>query len=37
MWWGHQQFEESEPDLMIFAKGIASGYPFAGRAKGLER
>jgi len=31
-WWGHQQFEESKPDLMIFAKGIASGYPFAGVA-----
>lgn len=31
-WWGHQHFEASTPDLLIFAKGIASGYPFAGVA-----
>jgi 4-aminobutyrate aminotransferase-like enzyme len=31
-WWGHQQFDngDMQPDLMIFAKGIASGYPLAG-------
>ena len=33
-WWGHQQVaqEEVQPDIMIFAKGIASGFPFAGLA-----
>lgn len=31
-WWGHQHVsgEHVEPDIMIFAKGIASGFPFAG-------
>lgn len=36
-WWGHQHWldsvaKEAAPDLLIFAKGIASGYPFAGVA-----
>lgn len=31
-WWGHQHFEGAAPDIMVFAKGIASGYPFAGLA-----
>ena len=31
-WWGHQNFEPIVPDIMLFAKGIASGYPFAGMA-----
>jgi adenosylmethionine-8-amino-7-oxononanoate aminotransferase len=35
-WWGHQQVtseaENVQPDIMIFAKGIASGFPFAGLA-----
>ena len=35
-WWGHQQVtseaEGVQPDIMIFAKGIASGFPFAGLA-----
>ena len=33
-WWGHQHVsgEAVEPDIMIFAKGIASGFPFAGEA-----
>ena len=33
-WWGHQQVaqEDVQPDIMIFAKGIASGFPFAGLA-----
>lgn len=31
-WWGHQHLMEGNPDIMIFAKGIASGYPFAGLA-----
>lgn len=31
-WWAHSQFEESMPDIMVFAKGICSGYPFAGLA-----
>jgi hypothetical protein len=29
-WWGHQHFDGMDPDMVIFAKGIASGYPFAG-------
>ena len=29
-WWGHQQLTEAQPDLLLFAKGIASGFPFAG-------
>ncbi|KAJ9511499.1 hypothetical protein QJQ45_029840 [Haematococcus lacustris] len=33
-WWGHSQFDEGgmRPDMMVFAKGIASGYPLAGLA-----
>ena len=31
-WWGHQHFEDAKPDIMLFAKGIGSGYPFAGIA-----
>ena len=33
-WWGHQHVvdEAVQPDLMIFAKGIASGFPLAGLA-----
>lgn len=36
-WWSHQQLHGTDeqvvqPDIMIFAKGIASGYPFAGLA-----
>ena len=33
-WWGHQHVvdQEVQPDLMIFAKGIASGFPLAGLA-----
>ncbi|KAF8061932.1 davT [Scenedesmus sp. PABB004] len=31
-WWGHQQFDGADPDMVIFAKGIASGYPMAGVA-----
>ncbi len=31
-WWGHQHFEDAAPDIMLFAKGIGSGYPFAGIA-----
>ncbi|CAL8464182.1 g3717 [Coccomyxa elongata] len=33
-WWGHQHVSGTaiEPDIMIFAKGIASGFPFAGLA-----
>jgi 4-aminobutyrate aminotransferase len=33
-WWGHQHFDEEamQPDLMVFAKGVASGYPMAGVA-----
>eukprot|EP01025_Chloroclados_australasicus_P031558 TRINITY_DN3187_c1_g1_i1.p1 TRINITY_DN3187_c1_g1~~TRINITY_DN3187_c1_g1_i1.p1 ORF type:complete len:341 (+),score=47.99 TRINITY_DN3187_c1_g1_i1:85-1023(+) len=35
-WWGYQHFEEEgesiDPDILIFAKGIASGFPFAGLA-----
>lgn len=29
-WWGHQHFDGGEPDVLLFAKGIASGYPFSG-------
>lgn len=31
-WWGHTQFDGGhvQPDLLVFAKGIASGYPLAG-------
>ncbi len=31
-WWGHQHFDGAHPDIMLFAKGIGSGYPFAGMA-----
>jgi len=33
-WWGYQQFDDGamQPDLLVFAKGIASGYPLAGVA-----
>lgn len=36
-WWGHEHWmdssqREASPDLLVFAKGIASGYPFAGVA-----
>lgn len=31
-WWGHQSVSSVEPDILIFAKGIASGFPFAGLA-----
>lgn len=29
-WWGHQDLTEAQPDMLMFAKGIASGFPFAG-------
>ena len=31
-WWGHQTLTDVQPDVLIFAKGIASGFPFAGLA-----
>lgn len=31
-WWAHQGLTDVEPDVLIFAKGIASGYPVAGLA-----
>jgi 4-aminobutyrate aminotransferase len=31
-WWGHSHVMEGSPDIMVFAKGIASGFPFAGVA-----
>jgi 4-aminobutyrate aminotransferase len=32
-WWAHEQLSgHARPDVMIFAKGIASGFPFAGLA-----
>ena len=33
-WWGYQCFDHGamQPDLLVFAKGIASGYPIAGVA-----
>lgn len=31
-WWSHQLLTTSQPDILIFAKGIASGFPFAGLA-----
>jgi hypothetical protein len=34
-WWGHQQFDGMDPDMVIFAKGIASGYPMAGARQEL--
>jgi len=30
LWWAHEHWSNVSPDLMIFAKGIASGYPLAG-------
>lgn len=32
MWWAHGQFDGGamQPDMVVFAKGIASGYPLAG-------
>lgn len=31
-WWAIEHFEECKPDILVFAKGICSGYPFAGLA-----
>ena len=31
-WWGHEHFAECRPDMLLFAKGIASGFPMAGVA-----
>lgn len=31
-WWAHEHFPGAEPDMLLFAKGIASGFPFAGVA-----
>ena len=31
-WWSHQLLTPAQPDVLIFAKGIASGFPFAGLA-----
>ena len=31
-WWGHEHLMDSDPDIMVFAKGIASGFPLAGIA-----
>ena len=31
-WWGHEHFAECSPDMLLFAKGIASGFPMAGVA-----
>lgn len=31
-WWAHQHVMEGEPDILVFAKGIASGFPLAGIA-----
>jgi 4-aminobutyrate aminotransferase len=31
-WWGHQHVMDASPDIMVFAKGIASGFPLAGIA-----
>ncbi len=31
-WWAHQGLTAVHPDIMIFAKGIASGFPVAGLA-----
>lgn len=31
-WWSHQLLTSCQPDVLIFAKGIASGFPFAGLA-----
>lgn len=31
-WWGLENFPGARPDILVFAKGIASGYPLAGIA-----
>ena len=31
-WWGYQHWGGIEPDLLVFGKGIASGFPLAGVA-----
>ncbi|MFN8489160.1 MAG: aminotransferase class III-fold pyridoxal phosphate-dependent enzyme [Caldilineaceae bacterium] len=31
-WFGHQHFNAIEPDIMVMAKGIASGFPLSGIA-----
>lgn len=31
-WWAHEHFDNVKPDMLLFAKGIASGFPFAGVA-----
>jgi 4-aminobutyrate aminotransferase len=31
-WFSHQLLTTAQPDVLIFAKGIASGFPFAGLA-----
>ncbi len=38
-WWGHETLGGMDPDILIFAKGIASGYPMAGLAarRGFDR
>ena len=35
-WWSHQLLGDVQPDMMLFAKGIASGFPFAGIASRPE-
>jgi 4-aminobutyrate aminotransferase-like enzyme len=37
MWWAHGQFDGGamQPDMVVFAKGIASGYPLAGARSDL--
>ena len=34
-WWAHEHVMDGTPDIVIFAKGIASGFPFAGACAGL--
>ena len=31
-WWAHEHVMDGTPDIVVFAKGIASGFPFAGAA-----
>ena len=31
-WWAHQGLTDVQPDILVFAKGIASGFPVAGLA-----
>lgn len=31
-WWGHEHLMDADPDILVFAKGIASGFPMAGIA-----